>query len=59
MALKKLMDKYCERFNLNLDHVKFIYEGDKVNPYNTPSELNINSMDEITVVIEQVGGGVF
>jgi hypothetical protein len=34
--LKKLFQKYCERNNLNLNQVNFIYNGIKISDEETP-----------------------
>ena len=46
------MEKYCERINIPLTSANFIYEGEKICTYNTPSELNMTDLDEIHVIIE-------
>jgi small ubiquitin-related modifier len=61
--LGKLMQKYCERQGVsftdqisNLNNVRFLYDGERILEKNTPNDLNMQSGDEIDVVIEQVGG---
>ncbi len=54
--LKKLMERYCERLNILLNQANFVFEGEKVFPYNTPKQLNMRDKDEIAVMVEQVGG---
>lgn len=50
------MEKYCDRIGIPVNSANFIYEGEKICTYNTPSELNMSNNDEIHVIIEQVGG---
>lgn len=33
MALKKLMEKYCERINIMMSNANFVYEGEKIYPH--------------------------
>ena len=54
--LKKLMERYCDRINIQSSSANFIFEGEKIYPYNTPKQLNMRNEDEIQVQIEQVGG---
>ena len=58
MALKKLMEKYCERINILLSSANFVFEGEKIYPHQTPEDLNMQNEDEIQVLVEQVGGFV-
>ena len=58
--LKKLMEKYCERMGLsNLNNVRFLFDGERIVPSNTPSQLNMQNGDEIDVYVEQHGGNLF
>ena len=55
--LKKLMEKYCERMGIsNLNNVRFLFDGERIIPSNTPAQLNMQNGDEIDVYIEQHGG---
>ena len=55
--LSKLMQKYCERQGItNMQNVRFLYDGERILEKNTPNDLNMQSGDEIDVVVEQVGG---
>ena len=33
MALKKLMEKYCERINIMMSNANFVHEGEKIYPH--------------------------
>ena len=58
--LKKLMEKYCERMGLsNLNNVRFLFDGERIVPSNTPAQLNMQNGDEIDVYVEQHGGNNF
>ncbi len=59
-AFEKLMDKYCERFNItNQSGVRFLFDGDTVKKHQTPADLGIEDGDVLECVIEQVGGALF
>ncbi|EGR34351.1 ubiquitin-like protein smt3, putative [Ichthyophthirius multifiliis] len=53
---KKLMDAYCQRVQVNLNNVRFLFDGDKILESQTPADLKMENNDEIDVVIEQTGG---
>ena len=55
--LKKLMEKYCQRMGLSsLNNVRFLFDGERIVPSNTPLQLNMQNGDEIDVYVEQHGG---
>src|SRR2546423_14224681 len=54
--LQKLMNAYCERQGKNIQSLRFIYDGDRVNPQDTPLALEIEEGDTIDVMVEQLGG---
>jgi len=56
-ALKKLMNAYCERANLNRGATRFLHEGTRINDDNTPMSLNMEEGDTLEVFTEQLGGG--
>ncbi|KAF9585606.1 Small ubiquitin- modifier 1 [Lunasporangiospora selenospora] len=56
--LKKLMDAYCDRQGKSLQSVRFLYDGERIQPNNTPSELEMEDGDSIDVMVEQVGGAI-
>ncbi|KAK3846136.1 MAG: ubiquitin-related domain-containing protein [Linnemannia gamsii] len=54
--LKKLMEAYCERQGKHVGSVRFLYDGERIQPTNTPNELEMEDGDSIDVMVEQVGG---
>ncbi len=57
-VLEKLFARYCQRQNLKLESVNFIFRGHKVNLKECPRSLEMISGDEFQCVINQSGGGV-
>ncbi|KAL6077597.1 Dolichyl-phosphate-mannose--protein mannosyltransferase pmt3 [Balamuthia mandrillaris] len=55
-ALKKLMDAYCSRQAMSPDSVRFLYDGSRVQPDQTPKELGMEEGDIIDAVLQQTGG---
>ncbi|KAK3831338.1 MAG: ubiquitin-related domain-containing protein [Linnemannia elongata] len=56
--LKKLMEAYCERQGKHVGSVRFLYDGERIQPTNTPNELEMEDGDSIDVMVEQVGGSL-
>ncbi|KAI8598206.1 ubiquitin-related domain-containing protein [Dissophora ornata] len=54
--LKKLMEAYCDRQGKAVTSVRFLYDGERIQPTNTPNELEMDDGDSIDVMVEQVGG---
>ncbi|OLL23402.1 Ubiquitin-like protein pmt3/smt3 [Neolecta irregularis DAH-3] len=54
--LKKLMDAYHERTGRTTGTVRFLVDGERVKPDDTPNSLDMEDGDQIEVMIEQVGG---
>ncbi|GAA5805613.1 ubiquitin-related domain-containing protein [Thamnidium elegans] len=54
--LRKLMDAYCERQGKQPGSVRFLYDGTRVLPQDTPNELDMEDGDSIDVMVEQIGG---
>ncbi|ORX45265.1 ubiquitin-like protein [Hesseltinella vesiculosa] len=54
--LRKLMDAFCERQGKAPGSVRFLYDGNRVLPVNTPDELDMEDGDTIDVMVEQIGG---
>jgi small ubiquitin-related modifier len=38
--LRKLMEAYCERQGKSMGSVRFLYDGNRLRPVNTPSEVS-------------------
>ena len=55
-ALKKLMNAYCDRANLQRNAIRFLHEGRPVQESDTPLGLDMEEGDTIEVFKEQLGG---
>ncbi|CAJ2664810.1 unnamed protein product [Trifolium pratense] len=49
--LKKLMDEYCNQYNLDVSQVCFLFDGRLVQAEQTPHELGIEDGDEILAML--------
>ncbi|KEY71618.1 hypothetical protein S40285_06145 [Stachybotrys chlorohalonatus IBT 40285] len=54
--LEKLMTAFCERQGKALSSVRFLFEGSRVQPTDTPDQLEMADGDTLEVHQEQVGG---
>ncbi|KAI1817900.1 ubiquitin family protein [Poronia punctata] len=54
--LEKLMTAFCERQGKNVESVRFLFEGTRVQKTDTPDSLDLADGDTLEVHQEQVGG---
>ncbi|KAJ9627962.1 SUMO protein smt3 [Taxawa tesnikishii (nom. ined.)] len=54
--LKKLMDAFCERQGKTPSSVRFLFDGQRVNPTDNPESLDMQDGDTLEVHQEQIGG---
>ncbi|KAI1503200.1 ubiquitin family protein [Biscogniauxia marginata] len=54
--LEKLMTAFCERQGKNVESVRFLFEGQRVQKTDTPDSLEMADGDTLEVHQEQVGG---
>jgi hypothetical protein len=54
--LEKLMTAFCERQGKTPASVRFLFEGQRVQPADTPDTLEMQDGDTLEVHQEQVGG---
>jgi len=55
-ALKKLMDAFCERQGKAPNTVRFLFDGTRVQPGDSPDALDMQDGDTLEVHQEQIGG---
>merc|ERR1711939_1271556 len=56
--LKKLMDAFCERQGKAPNSVRFLFDGSRVQPTDSPDTLDVADGDTLEVHQEQIGGGI-
>ncbi|KAL0223667.1 hypothetical protein P9112_003057 [Eukaryota sp. TZLM1-RC] len=54
--LRKLIDTYCRRTGLSDQSLRFLYDGDRVQPHQTADDLNLDDEALIDAVLYQLGG---
>mmetsp|Transcript_6289 Transcript_6289/g.8757 ORF Transcript_6289/g.8757 Transcript_6289/m.8757 type:complete len:97 (-) Transcript_6289:191-481(-) len=57
--LKKLMDAYCQRQAIESNSIRFLYDGQRLQPEQTPQDLEMEDNDIIDAVLQQTGGRFF
>ena len=57
-ALKKLMSTYCERAGLDMQTIRFTFDGNRIKDSDTPKDLDMEEGDTIEVFQQQSGGDV-
>ena len=54
--LKKLMDAYADKQGKTVSSLRFLFDGERINPTDTPDKLGMEHEDIIDVRSFQVGG---
>lgn len=54
--ISRLMDAYCQRMAVSRNAIRFLFDGKRVNPEDTPVLLKMEDKDIIDAVLQQVGG---
>ncbi|TQV95971.1 ubiquitin-like modifier SUMO [Cordyceps javanica] len=54
--LEKLMTAFCDRQGKSMTAVRFLFDGTRVQPTDTPDNLEMTDGDTLEVHQEQVGG---
>jgi len=53
---KKVFAAFCKKVGADLDSVRFLFDGSRINPTTTPAELEMEDDDVIDAMIQQTGG---
>ncbi|CZR66940.1 related to ubiquitin-like protein modifier [Phialocephala subalpina] len=56
IILKKLIDAFCERHGKAPNSVRFLFDGSRVQPTDSPNTLDMQDGDTLEVHREQIGG---
>jgi small ubiquitin-related modifier len=55
--MRKLIETYCSRQAVSVSAIRFLYDGQRVQPDATPNSLDMEEDDIIDAVLQQTGGG--
>jgi len=54
--LSKLQGAYAAKVGKDVNSIRFLYDGNRINDDDTPASLDMEDNDTIDVMVEQVGG---
>jgi len=55
-AFSKVMTAYCKKVGQDPEQVRFLFDGVRVRPDQTPADLEMEDEDEIDAMVQQTGG---
>eukprot|EP00472_Partenskyella_glossopodia_P014636 CAMPEP_0197523734 /NCGR_PEP_ID=MMETSP1318-20131121/8608_1 /TAXON_ID=552666 /ORGANISM="Partenskyella glossopodia, Strain RCC365" /LENGTH=89 /DNA_ID=CAMNT_0043076523 /DNA_START=47 /DNA_END=316 /DNA_ORIENTATION=+ len=55
-SFKRLMEAYCSKVGAEFGSVRFLFDGERIDPDKTPAHLNMEDEDEIDAMVQQTGG---
>jgi small ubiquitin-related modifier len=56
--MQKVFDTYAQRKGVQSGSLRFLLDGDRIDPTNTPKMLELEDQDQIDCVLEQTGGTI-
>ena len=56
-AFAKVMNAYCKKVGADMESVRFLFDGQRLRPEQTPADLEMEDEDEIDAMVSQTGGG--
>jgi len=54
--LSKLQGAYANKVGKDINTIRFLYDGQRINDDDTPNSLDMDDNDTIDAMVEQVGG---
>lgn len=54
----KIFSAYCKKIGTDTADIRFLFEGARVSPDQTPADLDMSDEDCIDAMVHQVGGSV-
>lgn len=54
--LGRVMKVYCERASVQESSIRFLFDGERLNPDSTPADYDMEEDDIIDAVLQQTGG---
>ena len=54
--LSKIFGAYCGRVGASPHTVRFLYNGERLQPENTPKDIDMHDGDVVDAVLQQTGG---
>jgi small ubiquitin-related modifier len=54
--MQKVFDTYATRKGVQANSLRFMLDGERIDPLQTPKMLELEDQDQIDCMLEQVGG---
>ena len=54
--MSKVFDAYAQRKGVQKSSLRFLLDGERINPADTPKSLELEDQDQIDCLLEQYGG---
>ena len=55
-TFSKVMNAYCKKVGADMESVRFLFDGQRLRPEQTPADLDMEDEDEIDAMVQQTGG---
>ena len=55
--MEKIFNAYAQRKGIDVNSLRFMLDGERVQPTETPKTLELAENDQIDVLLTQTGGG--
>ena len=55
-TFSKVMHAYCKKVGTDIESVRFLFDGTRLRPEQTPADLDMEDEDEIDAMVQQTGG---
>lgn len=55
---RKMFDAYCERYQININNIRFLFDGNRLAETQTMQSVGMVDGDVIDAVVQQTGGGI-
>lgn len=53
---KKIFEAYCQKLSIPTQSIRFLFDGSRINPEDSPESLNMEDNDVVDALLEQTGG---
>eukprot|EP01067_Filipodium_phascolosomae_P007773 Filipodium_phascolosomae@DN637_c0_g1_i1.p2 len=53
---RRIIQAYCSRLGQTESTVRFLFDGERITPEQTPADLNMENEDVVDALVEQTGG---
>ena len=54
--MSKVFETYAQRKGVQINSLRFMLDGERIDPNQTPKMLELDDQDQIDCLLEQVGG---